>query len=446
MPQWCHDYPCHVSTSELWTAPTAAAPVHGVVSVPGSKSATNRALVLAALANEPSHLRKPLLARDTRLMASALRSLGARVDEVPSPEGAGWLVTPRLLRGPAAVDCGLAGTVMRFVPVLAALAEGPIAFDGDERARVRPMRTIIEALRALGVRVDDDERGTMPFTVHGTGGVSVDHVVVDASTSSQFVSALLLAAARFDNGCVIEHRGPAIPSMPHLDMSVAMLRERGVVIEVDATDPTNARWAVQPGEIAGIDCTIEPDLSNAAPFFAAAMVTGGTVSVTDWPMATTQPGDRLREIFACMGGVVTLDQNVCTVTGPAQLLGIDIDLREVGELTPVVAAVCALATTPSRLRGIAHLRGHETDRLAALVTEINRVGGNATETEDGLSIEPSTAWRSAILETYDDHRMATAGAVLGLRIPGIEVVDIATTAKTLPDFAFMWASLLVGRP
>ena len=308
------------------------------------------------------------------------------------------------------------------------------------------MRTIIDALRALGVRVDDDERGTMPFTVHGTGGVSVDHVVLDASASSQFVSALMLAAARFDNGCVIEHRGPAIPSMPHLDMSVAMLRERGVVVEVDTTDATSARWTVHAGEIAGLDCTIEPDLSNAAPFLAAAMVTGGTVSITDWPAATTQPGDRLREIFSRMGGVVTLNQNVCTVTGPSQLLGIDIDLRDVGELTPVIAAVCALASTPSRLRGIAHLRGHETDRLAALVTEINRVGGRARETDDGLIIESSSDWLGARFETYDDHRMATAGAVLGLRIPDIDVVDIATTAKTLPDFASMWSSLLAGRP
>lgn len=433
-----------MGNDELWRAPVAATPVCGVVSVPGSKSATNRALVLAALGNAPSHLRKPLLARDTRLMASALRSMSTRIDEVETPDGTGWLVTPRLLRGPAAVDCGLAGTVMRFVPVVAALAVGPVTFDGDERARVRPMRTIIEALRALGVGVDDDGRGTLPFTVRGTGFVGIDHVVVDASASSQFVSALMLAAARFERGCTIEHRGPAIPSMPHLDMSVVMLRERGIVVDVNASDPTNARWTVHPGEIAGLDCTIEPDLSNAAPFLAAAMVTGGTVSVRDWPAVTTQPGDALRGIFAAMGGQVVLDGNLCTVTGPERLLGIDLDLRAVGELTPVVAAVCALASTSSRLRGIAHLRGHETDRLAALATEINRVGGHAVETEDGLIIEPSNNWRAAQFETYDDHRMATAGAVLGLKIPGVDVVDIATTAKTLPDFAAMWNALLAG--
>lgn len=434
-----------MSIDELWSAPVASAPVSGVVSVPGSKSATNRALVLAALGDAPSHLRKPLLARDTRLMASALRSLGTRIDEVQAPDGTGWLVTPRLLSGPAVVDCGLAGTVMRFVPVVAALAVGPVTFDGDERARVRPMRTIIEALRSLGVGVDDGERGTLPFTVHGTGFVGVDHVVVDASASSQFVSALMLAAARFENGCVIEHRGPAVPSMPHLEMSVAMLRERGVVVDADASDPTNARWTVYPGEIAGLDCTIEPDLSNAAPFLAAAMVTGGTVGIRDWPASTTQPGDALRDIFAAMGGTVALEHGVCTVTGPDVLIGVDLDLRDVGELTPVVAALCALASTPSRLRGIAHLRGHETDRLAALATEINRVGGHAVETDDGLIIEPSADWHAARFDTYDDHRMATAGAVLGLKVPGIDVVDVATTAKTLPDFVAMWDALLAGR-
>ena len=434
-----------MGTDELWRAPVAASPVHGVVSVPGSKSATNRALVLAALADAPSHLRKPLLARDTRLMASALRAMGTRIDEVPAAEGMGWLVTPRVLRGPASVDCGLAGTVMRFVPVVATLADGEVTFDGDPHARVRPMRTMIEAIRSLGVDIDDEGRGTLPFTVHGKGGVSVDEVVVDATASSQFVSALMLAAARFDNGCVIQHRGGAIPSMPHLDMSVGMLRERGVTVDVDASDPTNARWTVRPGEIAGLDCTIEPDLSNAAPFLAAAMVTGGSVSVRDWPSETTQPGDALRDVFSRMGAAVTLEGGLLTVTGPETLLGVDLDPRDVGELTPVVAAVCALASTRSQLRGIAHLRGHETDRLAALATEINRVGGNATETEDGLIIEPSDNWRAAEFETYADHRMATAGAVIGLRVPGIDVIDIATTAKTLPDFAAMWTDLLAGR-
>ena len=429
---------------DRWQAPLARGPVHGTVSVPGSKSATNRALVLAALADAPSRLSRPLLARDTRLMAGALRALGTRVDELPTADGTDWVVTPRSLRGPATIDCGLAGTVMRFVPALATLATGPITFDGDERARQRPMRTMVDALRTLGIGVDDDGRGTLPFTVHGVGGVAVSHVTLDASASSQFVSALMLVAARFDDGCTIEHVGPAIPSMPHLDMTVAMLRERGVQVDVDATDPTHATWHVHPGEVAGIDTTIEPDLSNAAPFLAAAMVTAGSVTVRDWPSATTQPGDRLRDLFTAMGGHADLHADGLTVTGPTVLRGIDADLRDVGELTPVIAAVCALASTPSHLHGIAHLRGHETDRLRALATELQRIGAVCTETDDGLHIEPSSTLHGAVFETYDDHRMATAGAVLGLRVPGIEVVDIATTSKTLPDFAAMWHALTAG--
>lgn len=431
---------------EIWQAPTASGPVHGMVSVPGSKSATNRALVLGALSDAPGRIARPLLARDTRLMVGALRALGARIDEVPTDAGVDWMVTPRLLRGPATIDCGLAGTVMRFVPAIAMLADGDITFDGDERARVRPMRTMIEAIRGLGVAVDDGDRGTLPFTVHASGGVTRDHVVIDASASSQFVSALMLAAPRFDNGCTIEHHGAAIPSMPHLDMTVAMLRERGVTVDVDTSDPTRATWTVHPGDVAGIDCVIEPDLSNAAPFLAAAMVTGGTVTVRDWPEHTTQPGDRLRDIFTAMGGTATITPEGCTITGPSTLRGIDIDLREVGELTPVIAAVCAFAETPSRLRGIAHLRGHETDRLQALSTELQKVGVDARETADGLAIEPAPAFHAAQIHTYDDHRMATAGAVLGLRIPGIGVEDIATTGKTLPDFDAMWHVLVAGRP
>lgn len=432
-------------TAALWAAPLAEGPVRGTVAVPGSKSATNRALVLAALADGPSRIRRPLHARDTKLMAAALRSLGATIDEIPTDEGVDWHVTPEPLHGPADIDCGLAGTVMRFVPAVAALADGAIRFDGDERARQRPMAQTIAALRALGIDVDDDGAGALPFTVHGNGQVLAEHVVLDASASSQFVSALLLVAARFRNGCRIEHRGPAIPSLPHLAMSVQMLRERGVTIDVDVTDPTHATWTVHPGPIAGIESVIEPDLSNAAPFMAAAMVTGGSVTIPHWPMETTQPGDRLRELFTAMGGTVTVNADGCTVSGPATLRGIDVDLRDEGELTPVIAAVCALATTPSTIRGIAHLRGHETDRLAALATEINRVGGCATETPDGLHIEPSSALHGATMETYEDHRMATAAAVIGLRVPDVHVIDIATTSKTLPAFDSMWRTLVTGR-
>ncbi len=428
-------------THELWPAPRATRPVSATVAVPGSKSVTNRALVLAALADGPSYIAKPLHARDTALMATALNQLGATVEEVATEHGIDWRVSPGQFSGPATIDCGLAGTVMRFLPPVAALATGLIRFDGDPRARVRPMRAIIESLRQLGVEVDDEGRGMLPFTLTGTGEVSGGEVVLDASASSQFVSAMLLAGARYRDGVAIHHRGAALPSIPHIDMSVEMLRERGVQVDVAITSENEASWTVHPGAIAALDMTVEPDLSNAAPFLAAAMVTRGEVTIPDWPTRTTQPGAQLPQLLESMGATTTLTSDGLTVSGPETLLGLQANLKEVGELTPVLAALCAVATTPSTISGIAHLRGHETDRLAALATEINRVGGNARETDDGLIIEPA-ALHGADFESYDDHRMATAGAVIGLVVDDVRVEDIGTTAKTLPNFDQMWSTML----
>lgn len=425
-----------------WPAPTATAPIDAVVHVPGSKSLTNRALVLAALADGPSTITGALKARDTTLMAQALTTLGASLTW--SPSNGLVEVNPQQLRGPAHIDCGLAGTVMRFLPPVAALANGDVRFDGDPRARVRPMGAVIQALEDLSVEIDDYGRRTLPFTVRGTGHVQGGTINLDASASSQFVSALLLSAARFDEGAQIHHRGAAVPSMPHIDMSVAMLREHGVTVVEDSSDPTAASWHVHPGVIHAVDRVVEPDLSNAAPFLAAAIATGGSVTIPGWPAHTTQPGDALRDLFTQMGALVSLTDDGLTVSAGNALGGLDADLRDVGELTPVVAALCALAETPSHLRGIAHLRGHETDRLAALANELNRLGGDVTETSDGLIIKPRPL-QGGIFETYDDHRMATAAALLGLVVPEIGVVDIATTGKTLPRFTSMWSTMLEGR-
>jgi len=417
-----------------WPAPHADAPVQATVSLPGSKSITNRALLLAALADGPSTIRRPLRARDTDLMARALRALGSVVDEVDD----GWRVRPAPLRGPAEVDCGLAGTVMRFVPPVAALSSGTVAFDGDPRARERPMHQIIEALRQVGATVDDDGRGTLPFTVVGRGHLPGGEVTLDASASSQFVSALLLAGARFDRGVDVRHVGPAVPSQPHIAMTVAMLRDRGVSVDVAADGD---RWAVGPGTVKPLDVDVEPDLSNAAPFLAAALATGGEVAVRHWPASTEQAGDRLRTLLAQMGARVDLRPGALVVHGPDRLEGLDVDLHDVGELTPVVAALCALATGPSRLRGIGHLRGHETDRLAAVAAEINGLGGDVEQTDDGLQINPRPL-HAGLFRTYADHRMAHAAAVLGLAVAGLQVDDVATTAKTYPGFAADWESLL----
>jgi 3-phosphoshikimate 1-carboxyvinyltransferase len=409
----------------------AGGPVRATVPVDGSKSLTNRALLLAALAAGPSTVRRPLRSRDTALMAGALRSLGARLDDDPAGD---WLVGPATLAGPADVDCGLAGTVMRFVPPAAALAGGDVRFDGDARARERPMRTMLDALRSLGARIDGD---TLPFTMRGRGGLPGGEVTMDASASSQFVSGLLLSAPRFDRGVTVRHAGGRLPSLPHIEMTVRMLRAHGVEVDDSRADT----WCVRPGPIVARDWQIEPDLSNAAVYLAAAAATGGSVTVPGWPAATTQAGDAVRDILASMGCEVRLAGHGLTVTGPARLGGIDADLHDVGELTPVLTALCALADSPSHLRGIAHLRGHETDRLAALARELNALGGDVNETDNGLEIRPRKL-SGGTVATYDDHRMAQAGALLGLAVDGIAVENVATTAKTMPEFVDVWTAML----
>jgi 3-phosphoshikimate 1-carboxyvinyltransferase len=426
-----------------WSAPFARRPVNATVTVPGSKSLTNRFLVLAALADGPSRLRAPLHSRDSALMIDALRRLGSTITEVPGDGAFGpdLEVIPLSQDAPSSrtrIDCGLAGTVMRFVPPLAALRNGVSVFDGDPHARKRPMGTTIEALKALGVAVAAEDGGTpssLPFEVGGTGEVRGGHLVIDASASSQFVSALLLVGARFTEGLHLEHVGKPVPSLDHINMTVAVLRSVGVSVD----DSVPNHWVVAPGRIRAFDQRIEQDLSNAGPFLAAALASGGTVRIPDWPAGTTQVGDLWRSILADMGAEVSLVDGVLTVTGGAEIKGAD--FAETSELAPTVAALCALATGPSRLSGIAHLRGHETDRLAALVTEINRLGGDAEETSDGLVIRPAKL-HAGVVHSYADHRMATAGAILGLAVEGIQVQDIATTAKTMPDFPRLWADML----
>jgi 3-phosphoshikimate 1-carboxyvinyltransferase len=417
--------------ADPWPAPRATAPIEASVSLPGSKSLTNRALLLAAIADGPSVVRRALRSRDSLLMASALTALGATIET----SGADWAVTPASFDRDAVIDVGLAGTVMRFVPPVAALGTGLVSFDGDPHMRVRPVGEILDALRALGVSVQGD---ALPFSLHGLGSVPGGAVTIDASGSSQFVSALLLAGARYDAGIDVRHDGRPVPSLPHVEMTIAMLREHGV--SVDDTQPN--RWVVAPGAVKPIDRAIEPDLSNAAPFLALAAVSGGRVVVRDWPSSTDQPGDRLRTILSHMGCQVEQTEAGLAVTGPAdgRLLGLEMDLRDVGELTPAIAALCALATTSSHLTGIGHIRAHETDRLAALATELGALGADVTEEPDGLRLRPATL-HGGTFHTYADHRMAHAGVIIGAAVDGVLVEDIATTSKTFTDFAPFWAAL-----
>ena len=423
--------------SNLWNAPHHTGELNAYVRIPGSKSLTNRWLILAAIAGTESRINHPLKARDTLLMADALSALGAGVEI----QDDAFIISPGFTSDSAEINCGLAGTVMRFVPLVAALVQGDIRFDGDPHARVRPMHKIIEAMRQLGVEISDDNRGTLPFTVHGKGFVAGTTVTLDASASSQFVSALLLAGCRYDSGITVVHHGGPLPSMPHIDMTVEVLRHVGVQVETEITNTHQAKWVVHPGVPQGFNVTVEPDLSNAAAFLAAALICGGSVTVPDWPESTTQAGDALRDLLTQMGATVARHGHDLTVTGNGTINGLDVDLHDVGELTPVIAALCALADTPSHLRGIGHLRGHETDRLHALATEINNLGGDVDQTQDGLIITPRQL-HGGTFATYDDHRMAMAGAVLGLAVPDIQIENIATTGKTLPDFADMWLAMV----
>ncbi len=422
-----------------WTAPIAATPVHATVTVPGSKSQTNRALVLAALAaaqgNGTSTISGALRSRDTDLMIGALRTLGLHVDG----DGAELKVSGRIAPGPnARVDCGLAGTVLRFVPPLAALSAAPVTFDGDEQARARPIAPLLDAMRGLGVPVDGSG---LPFQVQGSGSMAGGTVAIDASASSQFVSGLLLCGASFTEGLTVQHTGSALPSAPHIAMTVVMLRQAGV----DVDDSTPNRWQVRPGAVAARHWDVEPDLSNAVPFLAAAVVSGGTVRVTGWPATSVQPADNILGVLGKLNAVVTQTDSFLEVRGSAAYDGFDVDLRAVGELTPSVAALAALAKpgSVSRLSGIAHLRGHETDRLAALSTEIKRLGGDCRETPDGLVIT-ATPLRPGTWRAYADHRMAMAGAIVGLRVAGVQVDDIGATTKTLPEFPQLWADMVKG--
>lgn len=419
-----------MTIADPWPAPRATGPVRATVELPGSKSLTNRELVLAALADGPGVVRRALRSRDTELMAAALRSLGAEVDT----GGADWTVVPGARRGDVDVDCGLAGTVMRFVPPVAALADGDVRFDGDPHARTRPMAEVLNGLRGLGVTVDS-ETDTLPFVVRGAGHAKGGVVTIDASASSQFVSALLLAGAAFDEGVDVRHEGPPVPSLPHIEMTVACLRERGVAVDV-----AENRWHVHPGPVAARDVAIEPDLSNAAPFLMLAMTAGGSVTVPGWPAETTQPGHDLRDLLTTMGASVSLDDTGLTITGTGAIHGLTADLHDVGELTPAIAALCALADSPSRLTGIAHIRGHETDRLSALATELNNLGARVTELPDGLAIEP-TPLHGGVFHTYADHRMAHAGVIIGSAIDGVLVENVTTTSKTFPGFEKVWADL-----
>jgi 3-phosphoshikimate 1-carboxyvinyltransferase len=470
----------NVTDPAAWPAPNATAPVHAQVTVPGSKSMTNRALVLAALADRPGLIVNPLVARDTLLMRQALEALGARVEDVPAPgpppartagspgrdpggrpgdeasgsgDGVAWRVAGGQPRGDTSVNVGNAGTVMRFVPPVAALTCVSVAFHGDPRASERPVGPILAALRELGAVIDDGGRGRFPFTVHGAGSLAGGVVAIDASASSQLISGLLLAAPRYDKGVEVREEGPAHPSAPHIAMTVQMLRDAGAVVETWTRGGTTSAqrgpdtWRVQPGAVGFEEVIVEPDLSNAVPFLAAALVTGGSVTISGWPARTSQPAGQILGLLTDMGAGCELGSGGLTVTGTGAIRGINASLADASESALAVAAVAALADSPSRLTGIGHMRTHETDRLAAFAAELNALGGDVTELADGLAIRPRPLRASSRpFASYDDHRLVMAAAVIALAVPGITVQEAATVGKTFPTFTGLWETMLERGP
>ena len=420
----------------MWSAPfRASKPISGAINIPGSKSVTNRALVLSALASSPSTLRRGLRSRDTDLMIKALSSLGIKIEI----EEDLWKITPAPLMGPAGIDVGNAGTVMRFLPPLASLAKGLISFDGDLRSHQRPLAPVIKALESLGVSIEHQGRYSLPLVINGAGYITGGEVEIDASASSQFLSSLLLVAPLMKQGLRIKNIGRSLPSKPHIEMTIAMLAQYGAVVDTSIDN----QWSVEPTTLSGVDLVIEPDLSNAAVFMAAPILCGGEVIIKDWPKKTTQPGDQLRQIFSEMGGEIDFVDQGLRVRSSGQIRGIDIDLGDVGELTPVIAALASLADSPSYLRGIGHLRLHETDRLSALKNELTALGAQVLEEESALRINPKPM-KAGVFHTYEDHRLATAGALIGLAVHGVEVENIETTRKTITDFPALWSQLLNG--
>ncbi|MFU0663421.1 3-phosphoshikimate 1-carboxyvinyltransferase [Gardnerella vaginalis] len=445
-----------VDSVTSWEAPYANHQLKSCVEVPGSKSLSNRYLILAAMGAKPVVLQGLLRSRDTELMINALSVFGVRSESLNNDGTKLRVIPPEdgVFRVPdnAEVYCGLAGTVMRFVAALALFADNSVRFDGDEQAYARPMKPVLDGLEQLGARVEyHGEVGFLPFTVTPPSREILKNnfkkiVRIDSSSSSQFISALLLVGSRIPGGLELEHIGETLPSMPHIRMTMDDICKAGGT----TTMTSNAIWHVKESKITLANAvTIEPDLSNAAPFLGAALIAGGSVSIPNWPLSTTQPGGLLPEILEKMGAKISFektgdDAGIMRVESDGEIKAIPhLDLSAAGEIAPSIAAILAFADGPSELHGIAHLRGHETNRLQALVKELNRVGIVAKELEDGIRIEPSNhIMHGEVMETYADHRMATFAAMLGLRIENIRVKNIATTRKTIPDFPGMWHKML----
>ncbi len=414
----------------------ATGPLVGVATLPGSKSVTNRALALAALAHGTTTLTGALFADDTRRMTDCLCALGFKVeaDEAArtiTVEGLGGVVPA----AKADLFVGNSGTTARFITPLAALGNGVYTVDGVERMRARPIGDLVRALTQLGVSVDTlGGNGCPPLRIHAHG-LHGGACVVRSDTSSQFLSGLLLAAPCADGTETrITLDGPVL-SAPYIAMTVAMVRAFGGVIHEDAVGrafTVPGRQGYQsPGGYA-----VEPDASAASYFWAAAALTNGRVRVNHLGPDTLQGDAAFVDVLEAMGCAVVRGADFIEVAGTPNLRGVTWDMNAISDTVMTLAAVAPFASSPTVIENVAHIRHKETDRLAAVATELARIGVRVTERADGLTIYPleSGAFTPAIIQTYDDHRMAMAFALVGLRLPGISIADPACVAKTFPDY------------
>lgn len=418
----------------------AAGPVNGTVTVPGSKSLTNRALVIAALATGRSTLHGALFSDDTEACMDGLARLG--IDISSDPSAARVTVTGAGGRIPAVtaeLDVRYSGTTARFLTAVAAAGRGIYRFDGAQPMRERPMGDLPAVLSATGARFRFlGEPDHLPFELQATE-LPAGRIEINATQSSQPVSALLLCAPAATGATTIIVRG-AVPSEPFIDMSVRIMREFGV----DVSRPQPGVFEIAAGSgYRGRTYDVEPDASNSSYFMAAAALTGGTVCVRGLSADSAQGDIACAAILKRMGCRVRQDTAGITVTGPKRLRGVDLDLNAVSDLTPTFAAIAPFTDSPVTIRNVAHTRLQETDRIAALATELTRLGATVEEHADGLRIEPS-ALAPAPIRTYEDHRMAMAFAVTGLRVPGLTIRDPGCVAKTFPDFFERFATLTAG--
>jgi 3-phosphoshikimate 1-carboxyvinyltransferase len=408
-----------------------AKPPSAVAQVPGSKSITNRALVLAALSGQACNLQGALRSEDTEVMVAGLQRLGFKVtanwdqERIRVERHEGRDIIPA---GGADLFVANSGTTMRFLTAMVALGRGRFRLDGVPRMRERPIDDLLAGLRQLGVAARSENNNSCPpvlIDAHGLGGGRVE---VKGDVSSQFLSAVLLAAPKARCDVQIEWRGPHV-SVPYVEMTCAMMRQFGV--QVDAAMPES--FFVPAPQSWGIaEYTIEPDASAASYFWAAAAITGGRVTVGGIPEQSLQGDVDFTPKLADMGCRVERCSAGITVHG-RPLHGIDVDMNAISDTVMTLAAVACFADGPTTIRNVAHIRHKETDRLAALATELRRVGAEVEEFADGLRIVPRPL-HGATIRTYNDHRMAMSMALIGLRVPGIVIEEPACVAKTYPGF------------